>query len=129
LLADVKLEDQVNILVIDDEPHLRSLVRRMLESAGHTVTEAANGRLGIEAFDAQEFQAVVTDLLMPVQEGIETIRKLRARSKDVRIIAISGGSRRLGNLNLLEMAKGLGADAAVEKPFRKRDILKAVERR
>lgn len=116
----------MKILVIDDEPALRATVRRMLEAAGHSVIEAENGRAGLRLFHAEAMDAVITDIIMPEQEGVETIRQIRALHPTTRIIAMSGGSR-TGNLDYLKMAKTLGADATLAKPFRQQDLLALVD--
>lgn len=104
------------ILVIDDEDLVRLTVRQTLELAGHTVVEASNGRDGIDMFKAHKPDLVVTDLIMPEMEGIETIAQLRRAQADLRIIAMSGGGR-TGNMNFLDMAERLGASRILGKPF------------
>jgi CheY-like chemotaxis protein len=117
----------MRVLVIDDEPALREVIRRMLEPAGHEVAEAENGRVGVQIFQAAPFDVVVTDVIMPGQEGIETIGELRKLSKHVRIVAMSGGG--IKDLDVLALARRLGADATLPKPFRKSDLLSCVEER
>lgn len=116
----------MRVLVIDDEAPLRLTMRRMLEAAGHEVTEAENGRLGLEAFRRQPTDVVVTDIIMPQKEGIETIRDLRAIAPGVRIIAVSGGGRNQ-DMNFLRIARKIGADATLPKPFRKETLIACVE--
>jgi CheY-like chemotaxis protein len=118
----------MRILVIDDEKLLRQTIRRMLESAGHEVIEAEDGRAGIAAFAKHEVDAVVTDIIMPQKEGIETIREIRAANPTIRIVAISGGGRNQ-NMEFLKLAGKLGATATLAKPFRKEDLLAVVEGR
>ena len=117
----------MRVLLIDDEPALRQVIRRMLESAGHQVVEAQNGRTGLQTFQAAPFDAVVTDIIMPEQEGVETIAEMRKVNKSVRIVAISGGG--IKRLDVLGLARRLGADATLPKPFRKEDLLSCVEGR
>ena len=104
------------ILLIDDDPTLRRALRIALEKSGHHVAEAANGREGLAAFSAHPADLIVTDIIMPDVEGIETIRRLRGQSKRVPIIAISGGGRGSAEDYLL-FAKALGATQVFEKPF------------
>lgn len=118
----------MRILVIDDEAALRTTIRKMLESASHEVIEAENGRIGIEAFRKQPADVVVTDIIMPQKEGIETIRDIRAIDPNVRIVAISGGGRNK-NMDFLRIAGKLGATATLAKPFRKEELLACVEGR
>ncbi len=104
------------ILVIDDDPLVRSTVARVLRHRGYEAVLAEDGHKGLKLFQSEAPDVVVTDIIMPDREGIETIREMRAVRPDVKIIAISGGGR-LGNLDLLAMAKKLGADEIVAKPF------------
>lgn len=115
------------VLVIDDEGGMRTLVRRILEGAGHAVLEAENGKAGHRLFAQHSPDLVVTDILMPEKEGIETIRDLRKGHPAVRILAISGGGS-TGQMNYLRMAQALGADAVLPKPFRSAALLETVER-
>ncbi len=77
------------ILVIDDDPAIRATIEQILQSAGHAVISAADGREGVEIFAANMADLIITDLYMPNQEGVETIRELRARFPKVVIIAMS----------------------------------------
>ena len=105
------------ILVIDDDHAMRGTIRRILERDGHEVTEAPNGRRGLEIFRAEGADVVVTDLIMPEKEGIETIIELRAESDDVRILAVSGGEWVSAGEGRLLDAETLGANASLAKPF------------
>ena len=104
------------ILVIDDEKLVRLTVRQALELAGHTVVEAEDGRDGVDVFIHHGPDLVITDLIMPEQEGIATIGELRRARADLPIIAMSGGGRN-GNKDFLQAAAGLGANRVVKKPF------------
>ncbi len=92
-----------------------------LRSAEYEVAEASDGLLGLKAAAQAPFDLVITDILMPNKEGIETMRELRRQESGLKIIAISGGDRRGGNF--LEMAKKLGADKTLSKPFRPQELL------
>jgi two-component system chemotaxis response regulator CheY len=116
------------ILLIDDEPPIRRLARRILVSAGHEVIEAANGRDGLRQFAAHRPQIVVTDIFMPEKGGIETIKDLRRLAPSVWIVAISGGGA-ARNMTFLDGVKALGADYALAKPFRGDELIAAVEAR
>jgi len=115
------------ILVIDDDSRMRRLVARILAGENHEVVEAANGKSGMVQFAASRPDVVVTDLLMPEQEGIETIRELRRIAPSVRIVAMSGGGGGDNDMMFLGMAKALGADAVLAKPFRADELLRAVQ--
>jgi DNA-binding NtrC family response regulator len=104
------------VLVIDDENDVRITVQQALEWHGHAVSLATNGREGIEMFRDAPYDLVVTDILMPEKEGIETIIELRKLQPAVKIVVISGGGR-VNRHDFLDVAKKLGADAAVKKPF------------
>ncbi len=78
------------ILVIDDEYELRSMLRQMLEHAGHEVSEAVNGAVGIEIYERDAPDLIITDIIMPEKEGVETIIALRRADPALPIIAISG---------------------------------------
>jgi CheY-like chemotaxis protein len=115
------------VLVIDDDDAMRGTMRKILERDGHSVVDAANGRAGVALFRAEGADVVVTDLIMPEKEGIETIIELRGVSADVRILAVSGGDLRLAapDARLLD-ARALGADAALSKPFTVDQLRRAV---
>ena len=106
-----------HILIIDDDELFRESLVLMLEQLGHSVVEAANGLQGMACFELEAFDLVMTDLVMPEQEGIETILKIRRKKTGIKIIAMSGG----GNISItrtnLESAKKLGATATLSKPF------------
>jgi DNA-binding response OmpR family regulator len=112
-----------DILVIDDEAALRRLVARILKGAGHSVREAENGRVGLQLFRELRPALVITDIVMPDQEGIETILELRRDAPSLPILAISGGG---GEGAYLRMATGLGATEALAKPFGADELLAAV---
>jgi DNA-binding NtrC family response regulator len=111
------------ILVIDDDRQMRRLLARILKGAGHTIYEAENGRVGMELFRQQRPPLVISDILMPDTEGIETILSLRRDNPDLRIIAISGGSDPL----YLDMATKLGASGSLQKPFSPDELLRLLD--
>lgn len=104
------------ILIIDDDVSLRRTIRRMLASTGHEIVEAADGAQGVELVRAAGADLVITDLIMPDQDGIETIQLLRDGWPGIKILAISGGGL-LDPADRLVDAELLGADAALSKPF------------
>jgi DNA-binding response OmpR family regulator len=112
------------ILLIDDDDSLRSVVAKSLGYAGHDVIQASDGKQGFELFRATTVDLVITDLIMPVQEGVETIVRLRQENPNMPIIAISGG---LTNSKLyLTMAEKIGARRVLGKPFVPSELLQAV---
>ena len=114
-----------NILLVDDEEQLRSILRIVLESAGHDVEEAGNGKEAVESYRSRPADLLVTDIVMPEKEGIETIIQLRESYPEVKVIAMSGGGR-TGDQNYLELAKKLGANHVLAKPFSNSEFLNAV---
>jgi two-component system chemotaxis response regulator CheY len=115
------------VLLIDDDELIRGSLKLHLETRGHTVVLARHGGEGLAAFRSDTFDLVITDILMPDVEGIETIVGLRRVTADVPIIAISGGWSGIEGETYLEMAERLGATTILRKPFTARDFLATVE--
>ncbi len=115
-----------NILVVDDEEMVRTTLRQMLENADYGVIEAANGGKAMRALEEHDVDLVITDILMPEMEGIETIIELKEHMPDLKIIAISGGGR-AQNVDYLSVAKELGANATLAKPFRREQVLSIIK--
>lgn len=105
-----------SILLIDDDDDLRTIVAMMLGTKGHQVRQAADGSEGIKQYRKCPADVVITDLVMPEQEGLAVIMELRKINPHVRIIAISGGIAFDPRL-YLSMARKLGADHVLRKPF------------
>jgi CheY-like chemotaxis protein len=114
------------ILIIDDEPMVRHLAVRLLDRAGYRTVSAVNGIQGLACFRREQPALVITDLIMPEREGIETIRHIRYEGPNVPIIAISGGTL-TGTADFLAMARELGATAILRKPFEPIELLLLVE--
>jgi DNA-binding response OmpR family regulator len=113
------------ILLIDDEEPLRTLLRTTLERAGYEVIEASDGKIGLQLLAESSVDLVITDLVMPEKEGLETILELRRQNSSAKIIAISGGGRMNPKVNLA-MAEQFGALCTLAKPFSQQEILDAV---
>ncbi|MFH1139302.1 MAG: response regulator [Pseudomonadota bacterium] len=113
------------ILIIDDDESIRAVIRKMLERTGHEVHEAVDGREGLRIFKETTADLVITDILMPEKEGIQTIMELRKESKDLKILAISGGGA-VGPFTYLSMARELGADMTLSKPFTMTELSEAL---
>ena len=116
-----------SILVIDDDPAVRRTIERVLRRGGYDVHLAENGIEGLHAFRRHKPDLVITDLLMPVKEGLDTIRLLRAWSPDLKIVAISGGGRP-GGADPQAQAVDVGAAAFVAKPFEPSHLLDEIAR-
>ncbi len=114
------------ILIIDDDKQMREMMRQAFDRAGYDVAEAGDGRAGVSSFKRQPADLVITDLIMPEKEGIETIRELRKEYPKLKIIAISGGGR-VSPDSYLSVAKTFGADLTIPKPFDLKVILGAVK--
>lgn len=115
------------VLIVDDDDQVRAVLRRTLEGGGHQVTDAPDGKAGARLYRQQPADLILMDIIMPEQEGLETIQELRRDFPDVKIIAISGGGRGSA-ANYLVLARKLGADLALEKPISHQDLLRAVDR-
>jgi DNA-binding response OmpR family regulator len=115
------------ILLIDDDPLVAFTVERMLESGGFAVIRAGDGEKGLEILQSSKVDLVITDIIMPVKEGIETIREIRELDSSLPVIAVSGGGHGSGG-NYLRMAQALGATEVLAKPFDQAELLAAVKR-
>lgn len=113
------------ILIIEDEEQTRRMIAEVLQRAGYEVSEARDGVEGLRRYRESPTDLIITDILMPEKEGLETIMTLKRESPQVKIIAMSGGGR-AGNLNFLEIARRLGAQLTLEKPFELQEMLAAV---
>jgi DNA-binding response OmpR family regulator len=113
------------ILVLDDEPSILLMIKKMLEKEGHDVDLALNGLVGMELFEKNKPDLVITDIIMPEKEGLETILELRKKHPELKIIAISGGGR-IGPQGYLPSAKYLGADMVFQKPLVQKEFVQAV---
>ena len=124
-----------SVLVIDDEPDVRDSIRQVLTRVGFDVTTADNGHAGIQAFYDRPPDVVIVDIIMPRNNGVEVIRKIRETYPGARIIAISGGGNfgpfgyKPGTLvtdAYLASATESGADAVMTKPFHRTDLIALV---
>ena len=113
------------ILVIDDDPDTRAMLEQILKSAGYEVILAADGREGVLRHRTSPADLVITDLYMPIQDGMETIRELRLRFPRVAIIAMSG---RPGTGTMLSVAQNPTDVGILGKPFLPDELLAAVAR-
>jgi DNA-binding response OmpR family regulator len=114
------------IILIDDDELFRNSMRRVLERAHHEVTLAANGTEGVRLHREQPADVIVTDILMPEKEGIETIMELRRGDPELKIIAMSGAPG-LERSTYLRAAGLLGAARTLAKPFAPQELLDAVD--
>jgi len=113
------------ILIIDDEDLVLDTLHQILEMAGHEVMEAVDGEQGLERYRNDPTDLVITDIIMPRADGIETIMTLKREYPNVKIIAMSGGGR-INQENLLGWAASLGVQHIVHKPFDSKKIVEIV---
>jgi len=114
------------VLVIDDNPDVRSTLQWLLESEGFVVLLAANGAEGLKVQRRRPADVVVTDIFMPEQDGIETIWQFRQEFPHVPIIVMSGGSS-IGGSDYAVVARELGAKKVLRKPFDPRELIELVQ--
>lgn len=119
------MQRMARILIIDDDMAVRAVIKGALSDEGYEVLEAADGNEGLKCYQNSPTDLVITDLIMPEKEGIETIVELRREFPEVKIIAISGGTL-YGSSDNLRMAERLGARRTLTKPFKIPDLLEAV---
>jgi DNA-binding NtrC family response regulator len=113
------------ILVIDDERIIRTIVKHALEEDGHEVIEAGDGEEGIQLYRKNPTDLVVTDIIMPRKEGIETIKELRRNYPDIKIIAMSGGGK-ISSVDYLKLARQFGAMGTYDKSSNWGELVKMV---
>jgi DNA-binding NtrC family response regulator len=113
------------IIVIDDQEPIRRVVRRALELEQHEVLEASDGEMGMQLLARVRADVVITDIFMPGQDGILTLRQIRKQFPAVKVIVISGGDS-TGTLDMRRDAELLGAVRSLQKPFNAREIVAAV---
>lgn len=114
-----------SILLIEDDEQMAEMLKIMLEKEGYHVMVASNGEEGIKLYRNNPMDLVITDIVMPEKEGIETIKELKVDYPDVKIIVMSGGGL-VGAEEYLQIAKGFGVRHTIVKPFSREEILKAI---
>jgi len=113
------------ILVVDDDPSIRALIRLYLEGAGYAVVEAVDGRRGVQLLGNMAIDLVILDIFMPEMDGLEVLQLLHGQHQGRKVMAISGGSAKVG-MDLLGHATIFGADDVLEKPFGEQTLLQKV---
>jgi DNA-binding response OmpR family regulator len=114
------------VLIVEDDKELREMLKMSLQRRGFTVIEAENGKDAITHFKPTLTDLVVTDLIMPEEDGLKVVIKLREFKPSIKIIAISGGGK-VGPGSYLNLAKALGADATYSKPFSISELTAKIE--
>jgi DNA-binding response OmpR family regulator len=115
----------IRVLVIDDDEFVRTTLCVALTAAGLDVAQAPNGDQGLATLQSLDADVAIVDVFMPDKDGIEVIRDIRRYFPSLRVIAISG-SHRSGGLDYLRVARSLGADVTLAKPFPPSDLVAAV---
>jgi len=116
-----------SVLVIDDDPVMCQVVRRVLERSGFAVATAPDAQSGLGRFAELNPDLVIVDILMPGKEGIATILEMRDVNPDTRILAMTGGGNFAAG-DVLRIAELLGADNSLKKPFKPAELLATVKR-
>ncbi len=114
------------ILIIEDDRELREMLKTALLRKDHTVLEAENGKEALIHFKPGVTDLIITDLIMPEEDGLKVIMKIRELKPGIKVIAISGGGK-VGPGSYLNLAKALGADAIYSKPFSINDLVSKIE--
>jgi CheY-like chemotaxis protein len=121
--AEPRQTARKRILVVEDDPRVREVLSQALAMAGYDVVATADGEEALAAYAAARTDLIITDLLMPRKDGVETIRGLRRQHPDARVIAVTAAR---GRFNRLTAARHVGARHTLLKPFGMSDLLAAV---
>ena len=114
------------ILLIDDDPWVLKILKQILEGAGHEVHTAEDGQEGLEQYRQDPTDLIITDMVMPVKDGLKMIMEVENEFPDAKIIAISGGGI-IEPERYLSLAKSIGTKKTIQKPITKEELLKAVD--
>ncbi|ASQ89778.1 response regulator [Prosthecochloris sp. GSB1] len=113
----------MKVLIIDDDKAIRGFIEELLRNEGYMVVSADNGKSALTQFEKHsDILTVISDIIMPEQEGVETIRHIKKTRPDIRVVAISGGGK-IGPENYLQLAHAIGADVTLKKPFTRQELL------
>ena len=107
------------ILVVDDEPNIRFIIKEIMEQEGYTILEACDGSQAMDVFqnNSNNIDLLITDLVMPKKNGLDLIMEIRAKHPTLKILAISGGGGLNGRFDYMPIAELVGAKAILTKPF------------
>ncbi len=114
------------ILIVEDDPQLCEMLALMLTKEGFETKTASDGEAGVRACERQNFDLILTDVLMPQKDGIEMILTLRQRGCRSEVIAMSGGRRAISSHFALQSAQLMGVSRVLAKPFSRQELLAAV---
>lgn len=119
--------DVVRVLVVDDNAGLRETLRELLLSAGYEAETARDGEEAMALHRRRPFQVLLTDIYMPLSDGLETIQAFRRDAPKMKVIAMSGGGD-VAKGSYLGVASEIGADATLRKPFEFEKLLEVLKR-
>jgi CheY-like chemotaxis protein len=122
----MKRPQSVRVLVVDDNPDMRSFVKLVLERAGFDVQVAADGQRALDLQRERPADVLITDIFMPESDGIELIARFKSGFPQVKIIAMSGGGH-VSKKDYLPVAKEIGADGVLQKPFAAGTLLRILQ--
>jgi len=122
----MKRPQSVRVLVVDDNPDMRSFVKLVLERAGFDVQVAADGQRALDLQREHPADVLITDIFMPESDGIELIARFKSGFPQVKIIAMSGGGH-VSKKDYLPVAKEIGADGVLQKPFAAGTLLRILQ--
>ena len=115
-------------MIADDIAEIQQLVAQWLRGRGHHVSCVSTGDAAIKLLEKEHFDLVIADVLMPEGDGLDVIREIKHKRNRSRILAISGGGKYMQAADCVKIAEGLGADAALLKPFDERQLLSGIDR-
>ena len=118
----------LSIIVADDVPEIQALVTQWLEPLGHRVVCASTGEETLKLLGKEHFDLVILDVLMPEGDGLDVISELHKKGRTERILTISGGGKYMQAADCVKLASGMGAHAALLKPFNERQLMDGIER-
>ena len=116
------------ILIVDDEPSVLKMLRKMLKDLAEEILEAENGEQALEMCQEHNVDLIITDIVMPKKHGIDLIMEIKKSFPKLPIVAISGGGGVSGRFDYLEIAELLGANNILQKPFEAADLRDAVNK-
>lgn len=114
------------IMIVEDENEVREMLKDALSRRKYTVIEASNGLEAMSRFKPSVVDLVITDILMPEEDGLKVIMQLKEKKPGIKIIAISGGGK-IGPAIYLNIARTLGADEVISKPFSLQNLITKIE--
>jgi CheY-like chemotaxis protein len=114
------------ILIVDDDPVIREMLSLTLTDEGHETIVAGNGNEALTTIETTTPDLIITDIIMPEKEGLQLIRELRKKNKDIKIIAMSGGTPMMDGEQLLQISTMFGANRSFTKPVERIELVAAI---